>query len=158
VFAEGLQSEARETCDQTFGQGFLKGGRNWAEKGTVREVHKLGNLGWKESGIGFMDNRSGTGWRRQRWKDLGNGLINVPEVVGAGAAVASQDCDVIMFNFHVVLGECGCAIGVTELADGQERRVEVFEDMGLCGCRGKMGNWESAYSVGCDGSSIGKEN
>ena len=61
------------------------------------------------------------------------GKVNLPKVIGGGIAVAGEHGFLIMGNCHVVLGESGYALSMEELANGEERGVEVVKHVSL-GC------------------------
>ena len=53
----------------------------------------------------------------------------------AGLRVPVRMVLVVMVNFEGLFRESGGAVGITELANGQEGRVEAIKDVGFGGSR-----------------------
>ena len=115
----------------------------------MRESHKLADLGGMQGCIGSMGDRS----QRNR-QVVGN--VDLPEAVGGIAAVASQDGFIIVGHSHGMLGEGGCAVSITELANGKQGRVQLVKDVGLGGGKGKTGEVEMTNRIGGNGGAIGE--
>ena len=79
----------------------------------------------------------------------------MPEVVGGGITVPSEDGGIVMGDDHVALGEGGGAVSIAELANGEERGVEAVEDISLGCFSGEARDGEGANRVGVDSGAIG---
>ena len=73
--------------------------------------------------------------------------VHLPEAVGGVAAVARQDGFIIMGDGHGMLGKGGSAISITELANGEEWRVEAVKDVGFGGSSREAGDWKIAHGM-----------
>ena len=73
--------------------------------------------------------------------------VHLPEAVGGIAAVASQDGFIIMGDSHGMLGEGGGAISITELANGEEWRVETVKDVGFGGSKREARDGQIAHGM-----------
>ena len=111
------------------------------------EADELFDLGRMKGGIGLVGRGQSSGRH-----------VNLPEAVGGVAAMASENGLVIMHHSHVVLGEGGSAVGITELANGKQRRVEAVKDVGLGGGGGETGDGKVANGMGADRGAIGHGN
>ena len=71
----------------------------------------------------------------------------VPEVVGFRGTDTSEDCFggihryMFLGDDQLVFGEDGCAVGITEFANGEEVGiVQGWDDVGISGGGGKVGD------------------
>ena len=106
------------------------------------ESNKLADFGGMECSIGGMGGWSG--------RD-----IHLPEMVGGSAAVPGQDGGVAFGHSHGMFGEGGCAVSITELANGKQGRVEAVKDVSFGGGGGQAGNGKAAAGMGNNGGAVG---
>ena len=143
VLAEGLQGEARESFKlAVVAESGFKGGGHWREQTSMRESNQVPEFGRVQGSIGGM-------------AELCLGHVNLPKAIGGGVAVASEDGGVVLFHGQGMLGESGCAIVVTELADGKQRRVKVMEDESFGRFWRKAGNGKGANGIRMNGGTVG---
>ena len=124
VLAKRVQGQARENLEFIGGnQCGLQGGWNGEAHGGMGESNKLFDLCWMKSSVGPVGKRSSS------W-----GQVNLPKAIGGGVAAACEDDLVRVGHIHVMLAE-GCdTVGITELANGKKRVVNVVEDESVGGC------------------------
>jgi len=115
----------------------------------MRESHELTDLGGMKGSVGSRKD-----WGRRNRQVARN--VYLPEAVGGVAAVASQDCLIIMGDCHGMLGEGGGAISIAELANGQEWRVEAVKDVGFGGSCREAGNGKIAHGMRHNVGAVGK--
>jgi len=117
VFAERLQGQTRENLELIGGgQGGLQGGWNGEAHGGMGESNKLFDLCGMKSSVGPV-REGGNSW----------GQVNLPKAIGGGIAVASEDGLVRVGHSHVMLGESGNTVSITELANGEKQVVMLLK-------------------------------
>jgi len=108
VLAERFQGQTRENLEFIGGsQGGFQGGWNWGAQGGMGESNEFFDLGGMKSSVGPVGKRSNSG-----------GQVNLPKAIGGGIAAASEDGLVRVGHSHVMLGESGNTVSITELANG----------------------------------------
>jgi len=95
-------------------KGILQGGGNRGIQGGMGESNKLFDLGGMKSSFGPVG-RGSNNW----------GQVNFPKAIGGGIAVAGEDGLVSVADSHVMLGESGNTVSITEPANGEKRVVNV---------------------------------
>ena len=77
------------------------------------------------------------GKRSNNW-----GQVNLPKAIGGGVAAASEDGLVRVGHSHVMLGEGGNTVSITELVNGEKRVVDVVEDESFGGFSREAREWQ----------------
>jgi len=81
----------------------------------------------------------------------------LPKAIGGGVAAASEDGLVRVGHGHVMLGEGGNTVSITELANGEKRVVNVVEDESFGGFSREAREGKGSNGGGKDGSAVGQQ-
>jgi len=109
------------------------------------ESNEIFDLCGMKSSVGPVGKRSNS-----------QGPVNLPKAIGGGIAAASEDGLITVGHSHVMLGESGNTVGITELANGEKRVINVVEDESFGGVSRESREGKGSNSGGKDGSAIGQ--
>ena len=109
------------------------------------EVNELFDLCVMKSSVGPVGKRSNS------W-----GQVNLPKAIGGGIAAATEDGLVRVGHSHVMLGESGNTVSITELANGEKQVVNGVEDESVGGCSREARERKGSNGGGQDGSAVGQ--
>jgi len=126
VLVKRFQGQTGENFELISGsQDGLQGGGNWGAQGSMGESDKLFDLCEMKSSVGPVGRGSNS-----------QGQVNLPKAIG-GIVAASEDGFISVGNSHVMLGESGYTVSITELANGEKRAVNVVADESFRGFSGE---------------------
>ena len=146
VFPEGFDGEAGEWREVALLEGRFQGGEGRREEGSMGESYEVGRGGSVVDG-GQGSGREGAGATGRQ--DCG------PEVLCCGTAGA-MDSGVVGAVDGASCGVEVCSTaGVAELAHGEERVAESWENVGVLGCWGETGDGEFSSVCGVHDFLIG---